>query len=162
MPGCCYMCVQTVECSPDPLWWPVLPWPPVMTDTSRAAPWAAVHCRAGMYQGMNYEGWGAASSQYPDSSQVADMTLTGHWSPASDHLSTESCLPQPGAGCAAWIQLSQEMVIMSWQGLVAGGWCGLTAALSSSSSTLLPVSSPTAHHDPLTPRPINIILASNF
>ena len=50
------------------------------------------------------------------------MTLTGHWSPASDHLSTESCLPQPGAGWAAWIQLSQEMVIMSWQGLVAGGW----------------------------------------
>ena len=102
MPGCCYMCVQTVECSPDPLWWPVLPWPPVMTDTSRAAPWAAVHCRDGMYQGMNYEGWGAASSQYPDSSQVADMTLTGHWSPASDHLSTESWLVLaglPGSNC---------------------------------------------------------------
>ena len=63
-------------------------------------------------------------SQQSGSRQQPGGRYDTHWSlvPASDHLSTESCLPQPGAGWAAWIQLSQEMVIMSWQWLVAGGW----------------------------------------
>ena len=66
----------------------------------------------------------AVSSQQSGSRQQPGGRYDTHWSlvPASDHLSTESCLPQPGAGWAAWIQLSQEMVIMSWQWLVAGGW----------------------------------------